>query len=101
MSKLGYGAAAFTSGLKALVDVTLRLVRTARERGREPLLCATGGFKAEIAFLNLLGALLSVEVVYIHELHKELVRLPRLPLTWDANFVLRHEQFFRWIDEAP
>src|SRR5690606_13143239 len=86
IGRLGYGAAVFTTGLKSLVDVTLRLVHQGRERGRQALLCATGGFKAEIAFLNLLGALLEIEVAYIHELHRELVRLPRLPLTWDAEF---------------
>lgn len=101
IGKLGYGAAVFTTGLKALVNIVLRLVREGRERGRQPLLCATGGFKAEIAFLNLLGALLEIEVVYIHELHRELVRLPRLPLMWDAEFVSRHDAFFAWIDSEP
>lgn len=101
IGRLGYGAAVFTTGLKSLVDVTLRLVHRGRERGRQAVLCATGGFKAEIAFLNLLGALLEIEVVYMHELHHELVRLPRLPLTWDAEFVSRHEDFFTWIDEEP
>ncbi len=101
IGRLGYGAAVFTTGLKSLVDVTLRLVHRGRERGRQAVLCATGGFKAEIAFLNLLGALLEIEVVYIHELHRELVRLPRLPLAWDPEFVSRHEQFFTWIDEEP
>lgn len=101
IGKLGYGADHFTAGLKALVDVTLRKVHEARAHGTTPLFCATGGFKAEIAFLNLTGALLGIEVVYIHELHRELVRLPRLPLAWDADFVVRHEDFFRWIDEEP
>jgi putative CRISPR-associated protein (TIGR02619 family) len=101
IGRLGYGAADFTRGLKALVDVTLQLERKGRDQDRQPLFCATGGFKAEIAFLNLLGALLEIEVVYIHELHRELVRLPRLPLTWDPEFVSRHEEFFRWIDEQP
>jgi putative CRISPR-associated protein (TIGR02619 family) len=101
IGKLGYGAAVFTSGLKALVDVSLRLVRSSRERGRQPVFCASGGFKAEIAFLNLIGALLEIEVVYLHDLHRELVRLPRLPLAWDAEFVSRHEDFFSWIDAEP
>ncbi|NLI82937.1 MAG: putative CRISPR-associated protein [Deltaproteobacteria bacterium] len=101
IGKLGYGADHFTAGLKALVDVTIRKVHEARAHGMTPLFCATGGFKAEIAFLNLMGALLGIEVVYIHELHRELVRLPCLPLTWDAEFVARHEDFFRWIDEEP
>ncbi|GAB4122357.1 MAG: hypothetical protein Kow001_20400 [Acidobacteriota bacterium] len=101
IGRLGYGAATFTAGLKSLVDIALRLAREARRQGRQPLFCATGGFKAEIAFLNLLGVLLEIEVVYIHELHRELIRLPRLPLTWDAEFVSRHESFFKWIDERP
>jgi putative CRISPR-associated protein (TIGR02619 family) len=101
IGRLGYGAATFTAGLKSLVDIALRLVREARRQGRQPLFCATGGFKAEIAFLNLLGALLEIEVAYIHELHRELIRLPRLPLTWDSGFVSRHESFFRWLDEQP
>ncbi len=101
IGKLGYGAEVFTGGLKALVDVTLQLVRKAREQGRQPLFCATGGFKAEIAFLNLLGALLEIEVVYIHELHRSLVRFPRLPLNWDFEFVMKHRDFFEWIDEEP
>ncbi len=101
IGKLGYGADKFTAGLKALVDITIRKVREAEKIGVTPLFCATGGFKAEIAFLNLMGALLGIEVVYIHELHRELVRLPRLPLTWDAEFVARHNDFFRWIDSDP
>lgn len=101
IGKLGYGAAQFTSGLKALVDAAIHHIHRARESALEPVFCATGGFKAEIAFLNLMGALLEIEVVYIHELHRELVRLPRLPLTWDADFVANHSDFFRWIDSEP
>lgn len=101
IGKLGYGAEVFTTGLKALVDIALRVARDGRAMGREPVFCATGGFKAEIAFLNLLGALLEIEVVYIHEQHRRLVRLPRLPLTWNAEIVSRHKQFFCWIDAEP
>jgi putative CRISPR-associated protein (TIGR02619 family) len=99
--QLGYGAEVFTRGLKGLIQLSLASVERARTRGREPVFCATGGFKAEIAFLNLVGALLGVEVLYIHEQHRSLVRLPRLPLRWDDEFVMRHEDFFRWIDAEP
>ncbi len=99
LGRLGYGAAAFTTGLKSLVSITLLRVKHAQERQQEVILCATGGFKAEIAFLNILGALLEIEVVYLHELHRDLVRLPRLPLQWDAEFVSQHEAFFSWIDD--
>jgi putative CRISPR-associated protein (TIGR02619 family) len=101
IGKLGYGAAEFTSGLKALVDVVIRRVHEGQARGMQTLFCATGGFKAEIAFMNLMGALLGIEVVYIHEQHRELVRLLHLPLTWDAQFVAKHGDFFRWIDTEP
>ena len=101
IGKLGYGAAQFTLGLKALVDATIRWVHQGQKCGMQTVFCATGGFKAEIAFLNLMGALLEIEVVYIHELHRELVRLPRLPLTWNAEFVVQNEDFFRWIEEEP
>ena len=85
------------SGLKSLISVTLQEIRFARDQKLTPIFCATGGFKAEIAFLNLLGALLNIEVYYIHELHREEVKLPRLPLTWDTDYVLQHQDFFDWI----
>ena len=84
-------------GLKSLISVTLAEIRYAHEQSLTPIFCATGGFKAEIAFLNLLGALLNIEVYYIHELHREEVKLPRLPLTWDTDYVLQHQAFFDWI----
>ena len=86
-------------GLKSLISVTLQEIRFARDHNLIPIFCATGGFKAEIAFLNLLGALLNIEVYYIHELHREEVQLPRLPLTWNTDYVLQHQDFFEWIKE--
>lgn len=101
IGQLGYSATQFTSGLKALVNEVIKLVHQGQENRLQTRFCATGGFKAEIVFLNLIGALLGVEVVYIHEQHGELVRLPRLPLTWDTEFVTQNDDFFRWIDEEP
>ena len=102
LTALGYAGASFSEkGLKVLVHEATAAVRGA---GRlDPVFCATGGFKAEIAFLNLLGALLGVEVFYIHEQFREVVRLPRLPLDWDTNFVLepRQRHFFDWIKKEP
>ena len=86
-------------GLKSLISVTLAEIRYAHNQTLTPIFCATGGFKAEIAFLNLLGALLNIEVYYIHELHREEVKLPRLPLTWDTDYVLQHQDFFDWITD--
>lgn len=102
LTALGYAGANFSQkGLKVLVHEAIAAVRHARDASLDPVFCATGGFKAEIAFLNLLGALLAVEVFYIHERFREVVRLPRLPLTWDADWVLQRQEFFEWIDAEP
>ncbi len=96
---LSYHTGSFAQrGLRSLVSEAIAAVKQAAQLGLESILCATGGFKAEIAFLNLLGALLQVEVVYIHEQFREIVRLPRLPLVWDADFVVRNLDFFEWIE---
>ena len=82
LTALGYAGASFSrKGLKVLVNVATAVVRGARDRSLDPVFCATGGFKAGIAFLNPLGALLAVEVFYIHEQFREVVGLTRLPLT--------------------
>ena len=102
LTALGYSYASFSQkGLKILVDEAIKAVRHARKKSLESVFCATGGFKAEIAFLNLIGALLEVEVYYIHEQFREIVRLPRLPLAWDADWVLQRRNFFEWVDEEP
>lgn len=100
LKALNYGDQSFAqSGLKSLISVTVQEIGYAHSLKLTPIFCATGGFKAEIAYLNILGALLNIEVYYIHELHREEVRLPRLPLTWDTDYVLQHQEFFEWIKE--
>ena len=102
LKALSYHHASFAQrGLKSLVSESVTAITTAWRDGLQPVFCATGGFKAEIAFLNLLGALLDVEVYYIHEQFRQIVRLPRLPLTWDAEYVARNRDFFEWIDAEP
>lgn len=103
ITALGYEHESFAQrGLRSLVSVAITEVREAKRQAHQPVFCATGGFKAEIAFLNLLGALLSVEVYYIHEQFREVVRLPRLPLAWNVDELLEeHRDFFEWIDAEP
>jgi putative CRISPR-associated protein (TIGR02619 family) len=102
VASLGYEYGNFAQkGLRSLVDVALKSLKDAEKRQLTPLFCATGGFKPEIAFLNLLGALMNVEVVYMHEYFREVVRLPSLPLKWDDGYVLEREAFFQWIDSEP
>ncbi len=91
-------------GLKSLVIQVFEIIdKTVPSLPGSPqiIFAATGGFKAEIAFLNLIGALLNIEVYYIHDQFRELVRLPRLPLTWDTDYVTQNQDFFEWIDDEP
>ena len=98
LSALSYRDQSFAQrGLKSLISVTLHEIQEARRISLTPVFCTTGGFKAEIAFLNILGALLNIEVYYIHELHREEVQLPRLPLAWNTEYVIQHQKFFEWI----
>jgi putative CRISPR-associated protein (TIGR02619 family) len=104
IDSLNYHHESFSQhGLKSLVakvfDILDKEVPN-RPGSPEVIFAATGGFKAEIAFLNLIGALLNIEVYYIHEQFRELVRLPRLPLTWDTDYVTQNQDFFEWIEEA-
>jgi putative CRISPR-associated protein (TIGR02619 family) len=99
---LGYQHESFAQrGLRSIVSIVIEAIKSANEKGHQPIFCATGGFKAEIAFLNIIGALLNIEVFYIHDQFREVVRLPRLPLDWDANYVVQHRDFFNWIDSEP
>lgn len=101
LKALGYHGQRFQNALKGLVHEAIEAVHDARKAMVDPVFCATGGFKAEIAFLNLVGVLLDVEVYYIHEQFREVVHLPRLPLTWDADWFLTRRKFFEWIDDEP
>lgn len=61
---LNYHAASFGDrGLKSLLDVAFKVIREADQQQREVVICATGGFKAEIAFMNLIGLLMQIPVV--------------------------------------
>jgi len=98
---LGYNEATFAErGLRTLLAVAFTVIE--RAGGADAVtICATGGFKAEIAYLNLLGLLLGIDVYYIHEQFRELVSLPRLPLDWNLDWVRQNEDFFQWIDGQP
>jgi putative CRISPR-associated protein (TIGR02619 family) len=91
----------FSEGLKNMIDLVLKRIGELENRATQVILAATGGYKPESAFLTLLGALAGVDVVYLHERHQELVRIPRLPLHWNEDVVHGNREFFEWIDEEP
>lgn len=102
IEKLNYQTKNFSEGgLKSLLQVTFKAIRQAKDRNQEIKICATGGFKAEIAFLNLIGLLMGIPVYYIHESFKELIRFPSLPIDWNMQIVEENYNFFLWIDAKP
>lgn len=85
-------------GLRALVATLIETIRNERKQGREVLINATGGFKAEIAYATLVGLLFNVPVYYIHEVFREIIELPPTPISWDYSLIDTHSDFFEWID---
>ena len=80
VNELSYAdAETFNRGLSRLVRVLAEAIRTARTRG-EVGVAATGGFKAEIAIANLVGALLGAPVYYIYEQFNQLIKLEPIPI---------------------
>lgn len=93
-------------GLNSLVNNLTKIVREYKQKGqfgeaREVIFCATGGFKAELAITNLVGLLFGVKVYYLHELFKDTVIIPPLPLKVDPEFWEQNKEFLRWITKNP
>jgi len=88
-------------GLRSLVNTIIRLILEERKKGRAPVLNATGGFKAEIAYATLIGLLFDVPVFYIHEAFREIIEMPATPISWDFTLLADHEDFFFWLDSEP
>jgi putative CRISPR-associated protein (TIGR02619 family) len=83
-------AATFGRGLGSLVRVLAEAIRSGRARG-EVAIVATGGFKAEIAIANVVGALLGAPVYYIYEQFEQLIKLEPLPIALAPE----------WLREGP
>lgn len=98
VTKLAYEATAFKQmGLRNLVSTLTDRVRYARRNHRDPVINATGGFKAEIAYATLVGLLFDVPVYYMHDAFNDVVELPATPVSWDYGVVFDYEEFFDWI----
>lgn len=96
---LAYEAQGFVDyGLKQFVQTLAGEIRKARRKGKEVIINATGGFKAEIAYATALGLIFKVPVYYIHEKFQEVVKLPPSPFGWDSEILQQNEDFFTWID---
>ena len=86
-------------GLKSLVNILIGEIQVARHKKLEPIISATGGFKAEIAYATLVGLVFHVPVYYIHEVFQDIICMPPAPVDWDMTLLAENEEFFEWIDK--
>ncbi|MBO8159679.1 putative CRISPR-associated protein [Thermosyntropha sp.] len=84
-------------GLRSLISALTDEIRISRRMSIQPVINATGGFKAEIAYATLVGLIFQVPVYYIHELFQDIIEMPPLPVNWDPSLFIAHEDFFDWI----
>jgi len=74
-----HSAETFQKGLANLVRQTAQILAYHRKNVR---ICATGGFKPEVALASVLGFIAKAPVYYIHESFRQEVHLPALPIDW-------------------
>lgn len=75
-------------GLRNLVREIADIVKREREHGRDLIINATGGFKAQISFAGLIGQVLEIPVFYMFENFSEVIELPSLPVSFNFDFWL-------------
>ncbi|MEM2156730.1 MAG: putative CRISPR-associated protein [Candidatus Jordarchaeales archaeon] len=86
-------------GLHSLINMLVEIFEREHLSGRDVVLAATGGFKAEMAYATLAALLYGVEVYYIHERFNEVVSLPAVPLFFNPDVWLRHLEDVEWLVE--
>lgn len=84
-------------GLRSFVSHLAETITNEKQQQRTPLINATGGFKAEIAYATLIGVLFHVPVYYIHEKFGDIVEMPTIPIAWDFSLFADHRRFFQWL----
>lgn len=99
---LNYNEKGFVQyGLRQFVRLLAKEIRDANRKQMRPVINATGGFKAEIAYATAVGLVFQTPVSYIHEKFGDIVTLPPTPIAWDFSLFVGYRDFFDWVDEEP
>lgn len=88
-------------GLRELVNTLIEQINKAQREKQEVILNATGGFKAQIAYTTMVGMIFQVPVKYIYQNFQRPITFPALPVTWNTDLLLQHQNFFNWVDSEP
>jgi len=86
-------------GLKNLVREAFRIYNDAHNQGLQLLINATGGYKAQISFVGLVGQAMQVPVYYLFEEFEEIIELPPMPVALDFRLWLEYFELFDTIEE--
>jgi len=88
-------------GLKNLVKVLLDdyLDNDEIRYAYDIIINPTGGYKAIVPFLTVLGMLYGKSAIYLFEHANELIKLPPLPLTFDLSIYERVKGALKFVDE--
>lgn len=80
----------FSAGINSLLLWCDDTLPACRAQQRRVVFNLVGGFKAMQAYLQALGMFYADEIVYIFESGHDLIRIPRLPVTWDHESLREH-----------
>lgn len=87
-----------TRGLPALITKIYEQLDTAPSGTFRRIFNATGGFKAVIPYLTVIGMLQrDVELIYMYEMSPELIQLAPLPVSLDYNQFEAHSATLEWL----
>ncbi len=85
------------TGLMNFIDSVCDIVE---DHGTNALINATGGFKAQISMATVLGVLYKIPIYYMFEGFDDVVEMPQLPITFDAELMKRSYESIRELLEG-
>lgn len=83
------------TGFPKLIEV-IRNVESQHDAKNRPILNISGGYKALIPVMTIMGQLYDMEVSYVYEDSEELIKLPKVPLDFDLGLL---EDIIPFIDD--
>lgn len=90
-----------TTGLRDLINAFISEIEKAQRDGREVIINATAGFKAQIVYSTMIGMIYQVPIQYLYEDFRTVVTFNPIAIEWDTSLFLANESFFHWIDTQP
>lgn len=86
-------------GLRNLVKELSEIIKKTQNRGYEAIVNATGGFKAQISFVGLIGQTLDTPVYYMFEKFSKVIEMPPMPVSFDFGLWLDHFELLEKLSE--